>query len=201
MDFGLSEEQTLLADSVTRFLADQVPLERVREIATNSAAVSAPARAAAVTGDAVMLRIRITHALALLGLAGCGALAGPAPPVPRAFPAEGAHPVPEVVSRRTLTEQGGYLDWCHATDLIAFERATRTESEIYTVRPDGGQHVIGPLPQAAPMQAAETPIALADVRAIVAVRRRVHEGSEFGREPHRRHPQGRAGIRRCLQTL
>ena len=34
MEFGLSEEQTLLADSVHRFLEEQVPLERVRGIAT-----------------------------------------------------------------------------------------------------------------------------------------------------------------------
>jgi alkylation response protein AidB-like acyl-CoA dehydrogenase len=33
MEFGLSEEQTLLADSVTRFLAEQVPLDRVRRFA------------------------------------------------------------------------------------------------------------------------------------------------------------------------
>ncbi len=33
MEFGLSEEQTLLQDSVNRFLTDQVPLEAVREIA------------------------------------------------------------------------------------------------------------------------------------------------------------------------
>lgn len=33
MDFGLSHEQTLLADSVTRFLQDHAPLERVRRFA------------------------------------------------------------------------------------------------------------------------------------------------------------------------
>lgn len=33
MEFGLSEEQTLLVDSTKRFLADQVPLDKVREIA------------------------------------------------------------------------------------------------------------------------------------------------------------------------
>lgn len=34
MEFGLSAEQTLLGDSVRRFLEDKVPLERVRRIAT-----------------------------------------------------------------------------------------------------------------------------------------------------------------------
>lgn len=33
MEFGLSEEQTLLQDSVNRFLGDQVPLDEVRKIA------------------------------------------------------------------------------------------------------------------------------------------------------------------------
>jgi alkylation response protein AidB-like acyl-CoA dehydrogenase len=33
VDFGLSHEQTLLADSVTRFLEDRAPLERVRRFA------------------------------------------------------------------------------------------------------------------------------------------------------------------------
>lgn len=33
MEFGLSEEQTLLQDSVNRFLADRAPLDRVRAIA------------------------------------------------------------------------------------------------------------------------------------------------------------------------
>lgn len=32
MDFGLSEDQLLLDDTVRRFLADQVPIERVREL-------------------------------------------------------------------------------------------------------------------------------------------------------------------------
>jgi len=35
MDFGLSHEQTLLADSVTRFLTDRAPLERVRRFAAH----------------------------------------------------------------------------------------------------------------------------------------------------------------------
>jgi len=34
MDFGLSSEQTLLQDSVNRFLADQYPLDEVRKVAT-----------------------------------------------------------------------------------------------------------------------------------------------------------------------
>ncbi|MCZ6854411.1 MAG: acyl-CoA dehydrogenase family protein, partial [Gammaproteobacteria bacterium] len=33
MEFGLSEEQTLLQDTVNRFLDDQAPLERVRRFA------------------------------------------------------------------------------------------------------------------------------------------------------------------------
>lgn len=36
MEFGLSEEQTLLQDSVNRFLNDQAPLDRVRKYATES---------------------------------------------------------------------------------------------------------------------------------------------------------------------
>lgn len=35
MEFGLSEEQTLLQDSVNRFLNDQVPLDRVRKFVTD----------------------------------------------------------------------------------------------------------------------------------------------------------------------
>ena len=34
MEFGLSEEQVLLQDSVNRFLTDQVPLDEVRKIAS-----------------------------------------------------------------------------------------------------------------------------------------------------------------------
>lgn len=36
MEFGLSSEQTLLQDSVNRFLAEQLPLDQVREVATGS---------------------------------------------------------------------------------------------------------------------------------------------------------------------
>ena len=32
MDFGLSEDQLLLEDTVRRFLAKEVPIERVREL-------------------------------------------------------------------------------------------------------------------------------------------------------------------------
>ena len=32
MRFGLSEEQTLLKDNVNRFLEDNVPLDKVREL-------------------------------------------------------------------------------------------------------------------------------------------------------------------------
>ena len=35
MEFGLSSEQTLLQDSVNRFLTEQVPLDVVRKIATD----------------------------------------------------------------------------------------------------------------------------------------------------------------------
>lgn len=33
MEFGLSSEQTLLQDSVTRYLAEQQPLDAVRKVA------------------------------------------------------------------------------------------------------------------------------------------------------------------------
>lgn len=43
-----------------------------------------------------------------------------------------------VVSRRTLTANGGRVDWCGSTNLIAFDRVTGAEtSEVYTIRPDG----------------------------------------------------------------
>ena len=43
-----------------------------------------------------------------------------------------------VVSRRTLTEHGGRVDWCAANNLIAFDRMTGTDtSEVYVIRPDG----------------------------------------------------------------
>jgi len=37
MEFGLSQEQTLLQDSVNKFLTDQSPLSKVREVATGDA--------------------------------------------------------------------------------------------------------------------------------------------------------------------
>ncbi|MCH2169187.1 hypothetical protein MK489_00270 [Myxococcota bacterium] len=43
-----------------------------------------------------------------------------------------------VESSRVVTEEGGFLDWCHASNLIAFAYEThRSASEIYTIRPDG----------------------------------------------------------------
>ena len=33
MEFGLSQEQTLLTDSIARFLASEAPLDRVRRFA------------------------------------------------------------------------------------------------------------------------------------------------------------------------
>ncbi len=43
-----------------------------------------------------------------------------------------------VVSRRTLTERGGRVDWCAATNLIAFDRMTSADtSEVFVIRPDG----------------------------------------------------------------
>jgi hypothetical protein len=43
-----------------------------------------------------------------------------------------------VESRRTLTAQGGRVDWCAATNQIAFDRMTGTDtSEVYVINPDG----------------------------------------------------------------
>jgi hypothetical protein len=49
-----------------------------------------------------------------------------------------------VVSRRTLTANGGRVDWCAANNLIAFDRMTgRETSEVYVIRPDGsGQRCV-----------------------------------------------------------
>ena len=45
-----------------------------------------------------------------------------------------------VVSRRTLTAQGGRVDWCAANNLIAFDRMTGTDSsEVFVIRPDGSE--------------------------------------------------------------
>ena len=39
---------------------------------------------------------------------------------------------------RTLTTQGGRVDWCAANNLIAFDRVTGTDSsEVFVIRPDG----------------------------------------------------------------
>ena len=44
-----------------------------------------------------------------------------------------------VVSRRTLTAQGGRVDWCSSNNLIAFDRMTgKNTSEVYVISPDGG---------------------------------------------------------------
>jgi hypothetical protein len=43
-----------------------------------------------------------------------------------------------VESRRTLTAQGGRVDWCAATNQIAFDRVTgKDTSEVYVINPDG----------------------------------------------------------------
>ncbi len=43
-----------------------------------------------------------------------------------------------VVSRRTLTANGGRVDWCASNNLIAFDRMTGTDtSEVFVIRPDG----------------------------------------------------------------
>ena len=43
-----------------------------------------------------------------------------------------------VVSRQTLTTNGGRVDWCPSTNMIAFDRVTgETTSEVYAIRPDG----------------------------------------------------------------
>ena len=43
-----------------------------------------------------------------------------------------------VLSRRTLTTQGGRLDWCASNNLIAFDRMTSaSSSEVFIIQPDG----------------------------------------------------------------
>ena len=43
-----------------------------------------------------------------------------------------------LVSRRTLTAQGGRVDWCAVNNLIAFDRMTGSDSsEVFVIRPDG----------------------------------------------------------------
>ena len=61
---------------------------------------------------------------------------GVAPPA-RAQTEPPAPPI-TVVATRTLTEDGGRLDWCHASDTIAFDRVIRRGvSEVFTIDPDG----------------------------------------------------------------
>ncbi len=45
---------------------------------------------------------------------------------------------PMVVSRLELTDDGGRVDWCHESDLIAFDREDEEgDMEVYTIQPDG----------------------------------------------------------------
>ena len=45
---------------------------------------------------------------------------------------------PQVVQRTLLTDDGGRVSWCHADDLIAFDREYEDGSmDVYTVKPDG----------------------------------------------------------------
>ena len=45
---------------------------------------------------------------------------------------------PKVVDRIELTRDGGRVSWCHAQDLIAFDREDADGNmDVYTVRPDG----------------------------------------------------------------
>jgi hypothetical protein len=45
---------------------------------------------------------------------------------------------PLVVQRSLLTEDGGRVSWCHADDLIAFDREHADGSmDVYTIHPDG----------------------------------------------------------------
>src|SRR3546814_18663391 len=46
MDFGLSQEQQMLAESVTRLLRELCPLDEVRHVAEGASAVSAQTQAA-----------------------------------------------------------------------------------------------------------------------------------------------------------
>lgn len=46
--------------------------------------------------------------------------------------------LPQVVATRTLTENGGRVDWCHKKNLIAFDRVRGPgRLDVYIVRPDG----------------------------------------------------------------
>lgn len=76
--------------------------------------------------------------LALLCIS-CAGLPFTSPP--RSFPSSGFHARPEVIDSRILNEDGGYLDWCGASDTLAFARRSDRGrvSEIYTARPDGSE--------------------------------------------------------------
>lgn len=64
--------------------------------------------------------------LAVVGAAACRGSGG------------GSSVSPRVVASRTLTLDGGRVDWCQGSTLIAFDRTvTATETEVYTIRPDG----------------------------------------------------------------
>jgi len=81
------------------------------------------------------MRKRFTAMLGLVAAiaAGCLAQSGnvPQPAIDDAFSKV-------VVSRQTLTERGGRVDWCPTTNLIAFDRMTGDKSsEVYVIRPDG----------------------------------------------------------------
>ena len=78
--------------------------------------------------------LRAAIAAALLA-AGCGApLFGDEPPKPPRAPGEAA----VVLARTIVFESAGRLDWCHATNQIAFDRGTRSGvSEIWTIDPHG----------------------------------------------------------------
>jgi hypothetical protein len=50
----------------------------------------------------------------------------------------GAEGGPSVVNRHELTDDGGRVSWCHATDTIAFDREIDdAHMEVFAVQPDG----------------------------------------------------------------
>jgi hypothetical protein len=56
----------------------------------------------------------------------------------REEPIWGVEGGPQVVERRELTDDGGRVSWCHADDIIAFDRQVDDDHmEVYSVRPDG----------------------------------------------------------------
>ncbi|MEE9609355.1 MAG: hypothetical protein V3U03_16565, partial [Myxococcota bacterium] len=76
----------------------------------------------------------VSGSILAAGSAACGCAPGSGPPIP-----SGTAAVPEVVSSRDLgVRRGGRLDWCHASNLIAFDAVTpKRTTEVYTIRPDG----------------------------------------------------------------